>query len=713
MYTNSKEAAWLDNVSKQLQYDENSEDMGRLVKGSKKEKKKTVQKMSKHNDESATERSVKSKKVSKESNSTTPTGTSDTFQLMLQAALDAARLMGQRGASPVTVNEWLQRTLQAAMPMADDQPRPTPSPPPPPSLASMLSTTTTRSFTNDACSVMTSPTTTQPAAEQTNVEPVPITPSATSSLSAATPSTPFQPSNITLGTGCSPTQRMLAPAWSSPWTASDRMPWQQSKPDESALLEKIKATCKVEEVQSVPTLMGNFTEIVPAVQARRQQILDWVSKVCPELPLETNNEAIIVTREMGAKLSSACSSHWPLGTTATEVNKKQAGKQIEKLLRDAIQEGKPDRGGAGRGLSNQFRLNALGLPGDITPAYNQQIQQLLIVLEEARLLTLILAILCGNCIYVLDSNSMSATQLRGLKLDATSVKTTEFLQKFTHLTVYVDVYLRKTAQVEIVFATCDQVFTAVDVLGQYLKRYMHPDVQAELRDSTSGTTGTLGDDSTINTIPSLLHLLFLNHETASRAEQRRQQAIVDLDSPLPYKPVKELQHAFKLRETGWRLVNRTDRFSDDQARWEHLKKIIPREYHSAVDWMERIEVGSDTATGAQSLNTKWKTLHELTHMSNVGKPTSGRSTSFMTVSNVIIGGTTGSIGTYQRDGRIHRELTPGPHGHGNRRYDSVDRLRGSSRERPPFSADFGHIARDRSRSSSRDRGQYDKYNGRH
>ena len=50
MYTNSKEAAWLDNVSKQLQYDENSEDMGRLVKGSKKEKKKTVQKMSKHND---------------------------------------------------------------------------------------------------------------------------------------------------------------------------------------------------------------------------------------------------------------------------------------------------------------------------------------------------------------------------------------------------------------------------------------------------------------------------------------------------------------------------------------------------------------------------------------------------------------------------------------------------------------------------------------
>ena len=147
MYTNSKEAAWSDNVSKQLQYDENSEDMGRLVKGSKKEKKKTVQKMSKHNDESATERSVKSKKVSKESSSTTP---SDTFQLMLQAALDAARLMGQRGASPATVNEWLQRTLQAAMPMADDQPRPTPSPPPPPSLASMLSTTTTRSLTNDA-----------------------------------------------------------------------------------------------------------------------------------------------------------------------------------------------------------------------------------------------------------------------------------------------------------------------------------------------------------------------------------------------------------------------------------------------------------------------------------------------------------------------------------------------------------------------------------
>ena len=76
-------------------------------------------------------------------------------------------------------------------------------------------------------------------------------------------------------------------------------------------------------------------------------------------------------------------------------------------------------------------------PGDITPAYNQQIQQLLIVLEEARLLTLILAILCGNCIYVLDSNSMSATQLRRLKLDATSVKTTELLQKLTQLTVYV------------------------------------------------------------------------------------------------------------------------------------------------------------------------------------------------------------------------------------------------------------------------------------
>ena len=116
--------------------------------------------------------------------------------------------------------------------------------------------------------------------------------------------------------------------------------------------------------------------------------------MCPELPLETRTEAIIVTREMGNKLSSACSSHWPLGTASTEVNKKHAGKQIEKLLRDAIQEGKPDRGGAGRGLSNQFRLNALGLPGDLTAAYNQQAEQMLIVLEEARLLTLILAILC-------------------------------------------------------------------------------------------------------------------------------------------------------------------------------------------------------------------------------------------------------------------------------------------------------------------------------
>ena len=203
------------------------------------------------------------------------------------------------------------------------------------------------------------------------------------------------------------------------------MTWQQSKPDENALLEKIKATCKVEEEQSVSTLMGNFTEIVPAVEARRQQIGDWVSKVCPELPRESQHEAIIVTREMGTKLSSACSSHWPLGTASIEVNKKYASKQIEKLLRDAIQEGKPDHGGAGRGLNNQFRLNALGLPGDITPAYNQQTEQLLIVLEEARLLTLILAILCGNCIYVLDSNSMSATQLRRLKLDASSVKTME------------------------------------------------------------------------------------------------------------------------------------------------------------------------------------------------------------------------------------------------------------------------------------------------
>jgi hypothetical protein len=70
------------------------------------------------------------------------------------------------------------------------------------------------------------------------------------------------------------------------------MPWQQSKPDESALLEKIKVTCKAAEVQSVSTLMGNFTEIAPAVEDRRQQIGDWVSKVCPELPLETKQEAI-------------------------------------------------------------------------------------------------------------------------------------------------------------------------------------------------------------------------------------------------------------------------------------------------------------------------------------------------------------------------------------------------------------------------------------
>ena len=156
-----------------------------------------------------------------------------------------------------------------------------------------------------------------------------MTPSAASPLTTATPSTPFQPSNVTLANGCSSTQSMLTPAWSSPWTAYDRPPWPQSKPDESALLEKIKATCKIEEVPSVSTLMGNFTEIVLAVEARRRQIGDWVSKVCPELPREAEQEVIIVTRDMGTRLSGACSSHWPLGTISTEVNKKSAGKRVE------------------------------------------------------------------------------------------------------------------------------------------------------------------------------------------------------------------------------------------------------------------------------------------------------------------------------------------------------------------------------------------------
>jgi hypothetical protein len=52
-----------------------------------------------------------------------------------------------------------------------------------------------------------------------------MTPSATSSLTTATPSTPFQSSNVKLGNGCSSTQSMLTPAWSSPWTAYDRPPW--------------------------------------------------------------------------------------------------------------------------------------------------------------------------------------------------------------------------------------------------------------------------------------------------------------------------------------------------------------------------------------------------------------------------------------------------------------------------------------------------------
>ena len=77
---------------------------------------------------------------------------------------------------------------------------------------------------------------------------------------------------------------------------------------------------------------------------------------------------------------------------------------------------------------------------------------------------------------------------------------------------------------------------------------------------------------------------------------------MNLDSPLPFKPVKELRNIFLLRETAWRLVNRTDRFSDDRARWEHLKKIIPKEYSSAVEWIELIKAGSDSATGAPSLD---------------------------------------------------------------------------------------------------------------
>jgi hypothetical protein len=476
MDKNSKELTSPDGVSKQLEFaDDTIEDTGRYVKTKQPEKKKKAkQKMDEFNDDESV--AAKPKKVPKNSDktpakdrsenvesSTTPgykrseshkavqdgavartstaamaseastsaIETGDTFQMMLQAALDTATLMAQRGASPATVNEWLQRTLQAAMPMAAGLPRPSPSPPPPPSLAATLSTTTTCPSSNDICSTTTSPATTQATAEPTNVATAPITPSTTPSLPTTTPTTPVQLSNIALGHDWSSTQSMLAPSWPSPWQSFDRPPWQPSRPDEGALLEKIKATCKAEEVQSVSTLMGKFTEIALAVEDRRQQISDWVNKVCPELPLETKQEAIIVTREMGNKLSSACSSHWPLGTASTEVNKKHVGKQIEKLLRDAVQEGKPERGGAGRGLSTQFRLTALGLPGDLTAAYNQQAEQLLIALEEARLLTLILAILCGNCIYVLDNSSMSASQLRQLKLDSSSVKTTELLQKFT------------------------------------------------------------------------------------------------------------------------------------------------------------------------------------------------------------------------------------------------------------------------------------------
>jgi hypothetical protein len=224
MDKNSKELTSPDGVSKQLQFAEDTiEATGRYVKTKQPEKKKKAkQKMDEFNDDESA--AAKPKKVPKNSDktpakdgseniesSTTPgykrseshkavqdgavartstaamaseastsaIETGDTFQMMLQAALDTATLMSQRGASPATVNEWLQRTLQAAMPMAAGLPRPSPSPPPPPSLAATLSTTTTCPSANDICSTTTSPATTQATAEPTSVATAPITPSTT------------------------------------------------------------------------------------------------------------------------------------------------------------------------------------------------------------------------------------------------------------------------------------------------------------------------------------------------------------------------------------------------------------------------------------------------------------------------------------------------------------------------------------------------------
>jgi hypothetical protein len=319
----------------------------------------------------------------------------------------------------------------------------------------------------------------------------------------------------------------------------------------------------------------------------------------------------------------------PLGTPEPH-GTKHLTKRLEGAVETAIKveiRNSPD---------GKLDLSLLGMPGHVSAAYMQQVQQACDIIFRGILHKPIASALAGNLGIVLEfKGDTLGAGLKEIADATTSQYAMDLLTYFNPAHAVIHKYLHNTATTEVVFLYETQLATLTNELAKGLIPYLHRSVVDRLQLALASSTKVI-------TIQSLLYNLLLAPNTPQQQHVQRMYAVSDVNVPLPDIPIIDLKRMIEDKELAYFLAHGVQPHPNDQSKYDWFKRVLPGKYRQALMALEQVSIGNCNGPHPP-LNKFWTMLEEMVSTQESPQPD--------------------AISTIHKVGfRPPRDSTPGPRG---------------------------------------------------
>ena len=311
--------------------------------------------------------------------------------------------------------------------------------------------------------------------------------------------------------------------------------------------------------------------IQAACYARQQQLQGTIGR----FPL--------ISRPEFHQMSSAYTLINPLGASEPFGNK-NLYKQLTRSIDSSIE---LERKNSPNGTIN---LNLLGMPGQATHEYMQQVKQAWTIVTRGMLQKIVIGALTNNLVVMLESKGeIQGAGLRAIFNAPIGQHAIELVSCFSPAHVSIFKYLTETATTEILFVGESQYECVTRVIFNGLAPFLHRTVAERL---------SLEAASAAKLIPiqSLLWNLLLAPNTPLQQNGQRMHAVNEVNLPLPDMPIPDLKTIVCDRELSYLLAHGVQPHPTDSAKYEWIKSILPKKYLPVLSSLEAVAIGTRTGS---------------------------------------------------------------------------------------------------------------------